>query len=153
MSGKTHLVRLTQIGPAAFQADAAEGGSLIVDGSPDIGGEGRGMRPTEVLLSALASCAAMDVVHILRKQRQGLEQLTIHTEGTRVDGTPAPFETIKMVFEARGAVDDHKLQRAVQLAVEKYCSVGASLDPKIQVKWEARLVGTAAAPAATPEEG
>lgn len=149
MSGKTHVVRLTQIGTAAFQADAAEGGSLIVDGSPDIGGEGRGMRPMEVLLSALASCAAMDVVHILRKQRQGLEQLKIHTEGTRVDGTPAPYETIKMVFEASGAVDDHKLQRAVQLAVEKYCSVGASLDPKVQVKWEARLVGAAA----TPEPG
>jgi|SRR6185312_3165856 putative redox protein len=141
MSGKTHVVRLTQIGTAAFQADAAEGGSLIIDGSPDIGGEGRGMRPVEVLLSALASCAAMDVVHILRKQRQGLEGLQIYTEGTRVDATPAPFETIKMVFEASGAVDDHKLQRAVQLAVEKYCSVGASLDPKIQVSWEARLVG------------
>lgn len=145
MSGKTHVVQLKQIGTAAFQADAAQGGSLIIDGSPDIGGEGRGMRPVEVLLSALASCAAMDVVHILRKQRQGLEGLQIHTEGTRVDGTPAPFETIKMVFEASGAVDDHKLQRAVQLAVEKYCSVGASLDPKIQVKWEARLVGSAQA--------
>jgi putative redox protein len=152
MSGsKKHVVRLTQIGPAAFQADAAEGGSLIVDGSPDIGGEGRGMRPMEVLLSALASCAAMDVVHILRKQRQGLEQLTISSEGTRIDGNPSPYETITMVFEAKGAVDDHKLQRAVQLAVEKYCSVGASLDPKIQVKWEARLLGAPAQPAEAKE--
>ena len=140
MSGKTHVVRLAQVGPAAFQADADGGGSLIVDGSPDIGGEGRGMRPVELLLSGLASCAAMDVVHILRKQRQGLEKLVISAEGTRADAVPAPFKTIKLVFEATGAVDDHKLQRAVQLGVEKYCSVGASLDPAIQVTWEARLV-------------
>jgi len=140
MSGKTHLVTLSQIGAAAFEATAADGGSLIVDGSPDIGGEGRGMRPMEVLLSSLASCAAMDVVHILRKQRQDLQHLSIKIEGERTDGTPSPYQRIKLVFEARGAVDDHKLQRAVQLGVEKYCSVGASLDPKIEVRWEARLL-------------
>ena len=143
MSGKTHHVTLEQVGPAAFEATAAGGGSLIVDGSPDIGGEGRGMRPVELLLSALASCAAMDVVHILRKQRQDLQHLSIAIEGVRVDAVPAPFERIKLIFSARGAVDDHKLQRAVQLGVEKYCSVGASLDPKIEVSWEARLLAQA----------
>jgi putative redox protein len=139
MSGKTHIVRLIQVGPAAFQADADGGGSLLVDGSPEIGGEGRGMRPTEVLLAALASCSAMDVVNILRKQRQGLEQLSIAIEGTRVDAVPAPFERIKLVFEATGTVDDHKLQRAVQLAVEKYCSVRASMHPNIEITWEAHV--------------
>jgi putative redox protein len=143
MSGKTHIVRLVQVGPAAFQADADGGGSLIVDGSPEIGGEGRGMRPTEVLLAALASCSAMDVVNILRKQRQGLKELSIAIEGERVDAVPAPFKTIKLVFEARGEVDDHKLQRAVQLAVEKYCSVRASMDPGIEITWEARLATSA----------
>ena len=139
MSGKTHIVKLVQVGPAAFRADADGGGSLIVDGSPDIGGEGQGMRPTEVLLAALASCSAMDVVHILRKQRQGLQQLSIAIEGERADAVPAPFKKVKMVFEAQGEVDDHKLQRAVQLAVEKYCSVRASMDPAIEITWEARL--------------
>lgn len=140
MSGKSHSVRLVQVGPAAFQADAESGGDVIVDGSPDIGGEGRGMRPMELLLAALASCAAMDVVHILRKQRQDLKQLTIAVEGARADAVPAPYTEIKLVFEAQGAVDEHKLKRAVQLGVEKYCSVGASLDKSIQVSWEARLL-------------
>ena len=140
MSGKTHVVKLTQIGAAAFQADAESGGSLIVDGSPDIGGEGRGMRPMELLLASLASCSAMDVVHILRKQRQGLESLSIAIEGERIEGAPSPYKSVKLVFEAKGAVDDHKLQRAVQLAVEKYCSVRASFDPKIEISWEARLL-------------
>jgi putative redox protein len=143
MSGKTHILRLEQIGTAAFEATADGGGSLVVDGSKEIGGEGRGMRPTEVLLAALASCSAMDVVTILRKQRQGLEHLSIAIEGTRVDAVPAPFKAIKLVFEAKGAVDDHKLQRAVQLSVEKYCSVKASLDPNIEITWEARLLAPA----------
>jgi putative redox protein len=138
MAEKTHTVRLEQVGAAAFEATAGSGGKLIVDGSPDIGGEGRGMRPMELLLASLASCSAMDVVHILRKQRQSLERLTIDIEGVRVDATPAPYKTVKLVFTAHGTVEPDKLQRAVGLSVEKYCSVGASLDPKIAVTWEAR---------------
>jgi putative redox protein len=138
MAEKKHSVRLEQIGAAAFEATASSGGSLVVDGSSDIGGEGRGMRPTEVLLAAIASCSAMDVVHILRKQKQALEHLTIDIEGVRVDATPAPYKTVKLVFTARGVVEDDKLQRAVSLAVEKYCSVRATLDPAVEITWEAK---------------
>jgi putative redox protein len=138
MAEKTHTVRLERIGAAAFEATAGSGGKLIVDGSADIGGENRGMRPMELLLAAIASCSAMDVVHILRQQRQALEHLTIDIEGLRVDATPAPYKTVKLVFTAHGTIEDNKLQRAVSLSVEKYCSVSASLDPKIQVTWEAR---------------
>ncbi len=138
MAEKTHTVRLEQVGAAAFEATAGSGGTLIVDGAPDIGGENRGMRPMELLLASIASCSAMDVVHILRRQRQVLEHLTIEIEGVRVDATPAPYRSVKLVFTARGAVEPDKLQRAVGLSVEKYCSVSASLDPAIEVTWEAR---------------
>jgi putative redox protein len=141
MTGKKHSLQLVQIGKAAFEASAAGGGSLIIDGAPDIGGEGRGMRPMEVLLSALASCSAMDVLHILRKQRQPIEHLEIAIEGERADAVPSPYTAIALVFTARGAIDDHKLQRAVGLAVEKYCSVSASLSPEIKVTWRAQLEG------------
>ena len=97
------------------------------------------MRPTELLLSALASCSAMDVVNILRKQRQPLEKLSIRIDGERADAVPAPFVKIELKFFAEGAVDDHKLQRAVQLAVEKYCSVRVTLDPKVEITWTAKL--------------
>jgi len=140
MSGKSHRVVLEQIGAAAFEATAAGGGNLVVDGAPEIGGEGRGMRPMELLLSALASCSAMDVVQILRQQRQGLEHLSVEIEGERAEAVPAPYRRIRVVFRARGEIDEHKLRRAVQLGVEKYCSVGASLDPTIRVTWEAQLL-------------
>ncbi len=134
-------VVLERVGHAAFEAKGDSGGTLVVDGAPDIGGEGRGMRPMELLLSALASCSAMDVVHILvNKQKQPLEHLRIEIDGARAEGVvPAPFRKIHMVFMARGAVDPNKLARAVDLAVEKYCSVKDSLSPEIAISWEARL--------------
>lgn len=132
-------VELTRVGPAAFAARAGSGGELVLDGSPEIGGEGRGMRPMELLLTALASCAAMDVVHILRRQRQPLEDLEIVVEGDRREGTPSPFSAVHLRFLARGAVDPRKLERAVRLGVERYCSVGASLHPDVAVTWEATL--------------
>lgn len=136
-------VALSRIGHAAFRARAGSGGELVVDGSPDIGGEGRGMRPMELLLTALASCASMDVVHILaNKQRQPLDDLQVFAEGLRKDDTPAPYTEVHLRFVAHGAIDPQKLERAVSLAVEKYCSVGASLAPGILVTWEARLAGT-----------
>jgi putative redox protein len=130
-------VQLEQVGPAAFQATAGSGGTLIVDGAPEIGGEGRGMRPMELLLTSVASCSAMDVVEILRKQREPLEHLRIEIEGTRADAVPAPYTSMKLVFIARGAVDDHKLRRAVSLSIEKYCSALATL-ADVAVTWEAR---------------
>lgn len=130
-------VRLEQIGAAAFQATAGSGGTLVVDGSPEIGGEGRGMRPMELLLSAVASCSAMDVVNVLRKQREPLEHLRVEIEGERASAVPSPFTRMKLVFVARGNVDEHKLERAVSLAVEKYCSARATLGG-VEVTWEAR---------------
>lgn len=133
-------VVLEQVGPAAFEATAeGSGGKLVVDGSKEIGGEDRGMRPMEVLLAATASCSAMDVVSILRKQKEPLEGLRIEIDGERAAGvTPAPYVSMKLVFVAKGDVDPHKLERAVSLAVEKYCSVRATLAPNVAVTWEAR---------------
>jgi putative redox protein len=136
-------VRLEPIGAAAFEATAESGGKLVVDGAPEVGGEGKGMRPMELLLSSVASCSAMDVLHILRKQKEPIEGLAIEIEGVRLDATPSPFVRMKLVFVARGnGLDDHKLQRAVALAVEKYCSARATLDAGVDVTWEARIDGS-----------
>lgn len=131
-------VTLERVGHAAFEATAGSGGKLVVDGSPDIGGEGRGMRPMELLLASVASCAAMDVVKILvNQQRQPLEALRIEIEGDRADAVPAPFTKMRLVFVVKGDVDEHKLQRAVSLAVDKYCSARANL-AGVDVTWETR---------------
>ena len=133
-------VRLEQVGAVAFAAKAEESGAeLVLDGKPDIGGEGKGMRPTELFLSGLAGCAAVDVAHILRRQREPLEQLSIEIEGDRSAEPPTRFSAVRIKFIARGAVDPHKLERAVALSVEKYCTVRNSLDPALDLRWEAVL--------------
>jgi putative redox protein len=139
MAVKTVQVHLDQIGAVAFEATGVgSGGKLVVDGAPDIGGEGRGQRPMELMLSSLASCSAMDVVTILRKQKEPLEHLRIEIEGDRADAIPSPFTAVRMTFIARGPVNEHKLNRAVGLAVEKYCSASATIK-NVPITWTARL--------------
>lgn len=130
-------VRLDQVGPAAFEATAGSGGKLVVDGKPEIGGEGRGMRPMEALLASLGSCSVMDVLYILRKQKEPVERLHVEIDGERADSTPARFVKIHMRFVANPEVDLHKLERAVTLSVEKYCSVKHSLSPDIDITFAA----------------
>jgi putative redox protein len=134
-------VSLKRVGPVAFEASAeASGATITIDGNPDIGGEGRGMRPTEALLVALAGCSAMDVVYILRRQKQPLEDLLIAVDGTRSDEVPARFTAVHMTFTAVGeGLSEKKVRRAVALSVEKYCSVGASLREDIEVTHETVL--------------
>jgi putative redox protein len=136
---KKMRVQLEQIGTAAFEATSPGAEKLVVDGAPEIGGQGRGMRPMELLLASVASCSAMDVLHILRQQKQPIEHLAIEIEGSRADAVPSPFVKMNLVFIARGDIDEHKLQRAVGLAVEKYCSARATLSTGVEVSWEARL--------------
>jgi putative redox protein len=130
-------VALERVGTVAFASRGGSGGELVLDGGPAVGGEGRGMRPTELLLSALAGCAAMDVVHILSRQKEPLQSLRIEVEGQRADAVPAVFTAIHLRFVVEGPVHEGKMQRAVRLSVEKYCSVRGSLDPAIVVTWEA----------------
>jgi putative redox protein len=138
MAAKTMKVTLEQVGTVRFVATGGSGATHLVEGAPDIGGEGQGARPMELFLSSVASCSAMDVLVILRKQRESIESLRVEIEGTRADAIPSPFTSMKMIFIAKGSVNEHKLQRAVSLAVEKYCSARATI-PHVEVTWEARL--------------
>lgn len=139
MADRTVHVRLDQVGTVAFDTTGDSGGKLLAEGAPAIGGTGQGMRPMELLLAAVASCSAMDVLHILRKQREPIEHLGVDIEGIRPDAQISPFTKIKLVFVARGQINPQKLERAVSLAVEKYCSARATLGPGVEVTWEARL--------------
>lgn len=120
-------ITLKRAGAAAFEATSDDGLQLRLDGPPALGGEGTGMRPMQLVLVGLAGCSAMDVIHILRKQSQPLEDLEIEVDGHRADAVPAVFDRVVLTFTASGELDPRKLARAVQLSVDKYCSVAAML--------------------------
>lgn len=132
-------VTLRQVGAAAFDAETGSGHAMRIDGSPDLGGENAGMRPMEAFLIALAGCSAMDVIHILRRMRKPADDLKIHVEGRRRDAVPATFEHVQLVFQTGAEVPRKDLERAIQLSIDKYCSVARMLQPDVEIGWEARL--------------
>ncbi len=96
--------------------------------------------PVELLLLAAATCTAADVVIILQKQRVKLESLDIEVDGTRRDEEPRRVTAMAVHFRVRGeGADDVKVRRAIDLSIEKYCSVIASLAPDIPISYDVAI--------------
>jgi putative redox protein len=106
----------------------AKGHTMKIDIPAEQGGHGDGLRPMQTVLAALCGCSAVDVISILKKQRQPLEDLVIKVDGERQKGVePALWENVHLLFQVKGDVDPAKAARAVQLSIEKYCSVAETL--------------------------
>lgn len=122
--------------PFGFEIENASGARTFADASPEIGGNNAGLRPMELLASGLASCIAIDVLLILQKQRQEPTVFAISIDGTRTEGTPSPFQAIHLIFTVDADIDRTKLNKNIQLVIDKYCSVRASLDGSIAITFE-----------------
>lgn len=113
------------------------------EGRPSILLDGDGMNgptPPDTLLAALAACVSVDVVDILAKRRTPVESYQIETLGERVDTIPRRFKLITMNITIRGAgIERAQAERAIDLALNKYCSVKDSLDPELPVVWNLSL--------------
>ncbi len=117
-------VELSRINDAVhFESSGSGDVKVHIDGSPEIGGEGKGVRPMELVLMALGSCSSFDLIQILKKQRQEIEDISVSVEGERADAVPAVFTKIRMQFRLKGDIDLAKAEKAAELAVKKYCSV------------------------------
>lgn len=116
----------------------AKGHTIKIDIPADQGGHGNGFRPMQTMLAALCGCSSVDVVSILKKQRQTLDDLIIKVDGERQYGVePALWEKIHLLFQLKGDVDPAKANRAVQLSMEKYCSVAETLRRAgAEITWE-----------------
>ncbi|MBX2845068.1 MAG: OsmC family protein [Saprospiraceae bacterium] len=131
-------VVLKQIGSdALFEGVPAEGNPITIHSPREAGTTKQGPSPMENLLLSAAGCTAVDVIIILKKMKQPMENLTIEIEGERQEIDDAkPFRKIHLLYKITGEVDQKKADRAAKLAVEKYCSVLESLHPDIKVSFE-----------------
>lgn len=128
-----------------FVARTEAGGVVPIDGGPAAGGQGLGARPMELLLAGLGGCSGIDVVGILKKQREPVTGMTIIVEGEREQGKePSLFTRIHVHFAIRGPADDAKVARAVELSMAKYCSVARILEQSASITWSHALEGAAA---------
>jgi putative redox protein len=127
----------------AFNMEAVDeqGHKVLMDAALETGGKNNGVRPMQMLLMGLGGCAAIDVVMILKKQRQPLEDLKIDVIAEREVGVePALWAKTHIVFYLFGAVDADKGMRAVELSMNKYCSVAETLRRgNTAITWEVKL--------------
>ena len=133
-------IKLKRLKNCQFEAQNSDGNIAMIDGPPSLGGLGEGVRPMEMVLMGLAGCSSMDLLLILGKQRQEPEGIEVTVKGTRVDAVPSVYSDIHMHFEVSGKVSDKKLQKAVDLSVEKYCSVVKMLEPTVKITHSAVVV-------------
>ena len=134
---KIHIKRIDD----AFKLEATnERGDIVhTDGSPSIGGSNSAFRPMEMLLVSLAGCSAIDVINIMNKQKQTIEEFQMEISGERIEGTPAPFKAIDVHFILKGEIKEKKLERAMDLTKDKYCSVLHTLRKDLEINYHFTL--------------
>lgn len=135
-------IELNRINEAVhFEAEGSGNIKVHIEGSPELGGEGQGVRPMELVLMALGSCSALDLIQILKKQRQDIQDFSVSVEGERADAIPAVFTKIHMTFKLSGTIDQAKAEKAAELAVKKYCSVHDMLAAGgVEINYEIEII-------------
>ena len=124
-----------------FECTNTYGKSILIDNNtadPD----SKGVSPMESLLMSLAGCSGIDLIAILKKQKQKITDFKAEVEGERVQVEEAkPFKTINVKFMLEGEVDPQKAQKAADLSFGKYCSVSKTLEPNVEITYEVYVNG------------
>ena len=113
-----------------FAAQTAHGTFDLASGQDE---PGNGVTPMETLATALAACTGMDVASILVKMRQPLEGFSVEVSGERAEEHPKRFLSLDVVYQLKGDLDERKVERAISLSEERYCSVESTLKPSVPI--------------------
>ena len=125
-----------------MEAENEAGWKVRIDSGPAGGGAGRGVRPNELLVMGLAGCSGIDILSILSKQRQELSGFEIELNAERdFDQIPAVLVSIHAHYVMRGEVDPEKARRAIELSLEKYCSVSKVLRKTADITYSFSING------------
>jgi putative redox protein len=120
-----------------FVGESGSGHSVVMDGAPEAGGRNLGIRPMEMLLLGLAGCTAFDVVMILEKGREAVTDCVVEVDAERAEGEPKVFTRINLRYIVKGRNLAHdKVERAVKLSADKYCSASIMLGKTAEMHHE-----------------
>ena len=120
----THKVLTSWKGKMQFESDNPSGDRIYMDAGPENGGEGNGLRPKAMMLSSLAGCTGLDVVSLMVKMKLQADEFTIDVEGDLTEEHPKTYHTVRVAYHFHGNnLDEAKLEKAVNLSVDKYCGV------------------------------
>lgn len=119
-----------------MQATNEDGVSVDMDGSPDIGGQNLGFRPMQMVLAGLGGCSTIDIIGILKKKRQEVRDIEVNVSSTRYEGqVPSLFKTVHLEYIVHGPVEDSQMEKAVELSLQKYCSVAKILEKTAEISY------------------
>lgn len=127
--------------PFQLEAENETNNKILIDASPDLGGTNAGPRPMELLIMGLAGCSSIDVLMILEKQKVQLIDYSVEVEADREKVEHASlFKRIHMKFRVKGNVLHEQLTRAIDLSLEKYCSVAKTLEKTATITYEFEVI-------------
>lgn len=133
--------RIKWVENAMFLGESGSGHSVIMDGAPDAGGRNLGFRPMEMLLLGLGGCSAFDVVLILKRGRERVNDCVVEIDAERAETDPKVFTRITMRYIVTGQqLDPKKVERAVALSADKYCSATAIMSKTAQIAHTIEIV-------------
>ncbi|MCU7614142.1 OsmC family protein [Chryseobacterium sp. GMJ5] len=123
-----------------FECTNAHGNSILLDNTSQPGS--KGVSPMESVLMAVAGCSGIDIVSILKKQRQEILSFKAEAEGERISVDDAkPFKSMMVTFFLEGNIDPKKALKACELSFEKYCSVSKTLEPNVEINHQVFVNG------------
>ena len=135
--------RVKWAGAARFDGISESGHTVVMDGAPEYGGENQGPRPMEMLLLGMGGCTAFDVVLILKKSRQAVEDCEVFIEARRADTEPKVFTDIHVHFIVKGKkLSPERVERAIELSAEKYCSASIMLAKTANITHDFEIIET-----------
>ena len=125
-----------------FELKNERGHIVNLDSRPESGGNDMGASPMELVLMGVAGCSAIDMISILKKQRQEITSFKAEVEGERIQvGEAKPFKDIYLVFYLEGEIKEDKAAKAAQLSFDKYCSVSKTLEPTATIHYKVVVNG------------
>jgi putative redox protein len=133
--------KISYTGGLQFVGEADSGHAVVMDGEEKFGGRNSGPRPMELLLLGIGGCTGMDVVSILGKKKEKVTGLDINVTGSTAEEYPHKYTQIDMEYVVRGkGISEAAVKRAIELSMDKYCSVKATLEGAAKIGFTYRIV-------------
>ncbi len=128
-------------GGMAFKGTTESGHDVLMDAAPEVGGENKGARPMEMVLLGLGGCTSIDVMMMLQKSQQDVTDYEVEIASERSDSIPKVFTKIHVHFKVSGhGLNPKKVERAVNLSAEKYCSVSKMLEHSVEMSHDFEII-------------
>jgi putative redox protein len=140
MDTNKETVYLEWVGSRMLLGTDSRGHSLAIGYQREKEPQWNGAKPSDLLMLAAASCAAYDVVEILEKQRQPLEKLSVSCTGEQKAEPPYQFVSLHLHYQAIGDIDPARMDKAISLSQEKYCSVLMTLKPSVEITYDFDII-------------